>query len=116
MTRTSMRFFRPILMLATLLAPLGCGERASNSADSSSRPRSTVSVNVPRETLDVRPAIAVCPPDDVQADSGVITYNTGDVDEWPPFDAPLDITLPPTEVPERIRGPFVLDEVPAPAQ
>lgn len=111
-----MRFLLPALMLATLLAPPGCGEQAPTSGDSSSRPSSTVSVNVPREMVDVRPAIADCPPDDVQSDPGVITFNTGDVDEWPPFDASLEITLPPTEVPERIRGPFVLYDIPRPAR
>ena len=112
-----MRFFlTTFIMLFTLLAPLGCSEEPPNSTDSSSRPKSTVSVNVPRDTVDDRPPIADCPPPDaVQSSPGVITYNTGDVDEWPPFDATLDITLPPTEVPERIRGPFVLDDIPAPA-
>lgn len=111
-----MRFLLPVLLFVALLAPLGCGQRASTPPDSSSRPNSTVSVNVPQERVDIRGPIADCPEDgdDVLPNSGVITYNTGDVGEWPPFDAPLDITLPPTEVPERIRGPFVLDDIPAP--
>lgn len=111
-----MRFLLPTLVLAALLAPLGCGERAPSSTDSSSRSSSTVSVNVPRETLDLRPAIVECPAEDVQCDPGVITFNTGDVDEWPRFDAPLDITLPLTEVPQQILGPFAMDDVPAPVR
>ena len=100
------RFLLPILAASTLLATVGCGERVSDSEESSPGPNVTVPINVPPETLQE------CPTAEAQPDSGVITYTTENSDEWPPFDGPLHITLPPAEVPEQIRGPFVAVEAP----
>ncbi len=45
--------------------------------------------------------------------AGVVTFNTGDLPDWPCYDLPLEFTFDAPQVPARILGPFAAGDISA---
>jgi len=79
-----------VLVLAFALAAVGCKDAP------------------PPEPLTIE-----VPPEPTTTDLATIRYHTGDVEEWPDYQFPLEHTFELPDVPAEIVGPFSADDIPA---